>query len=211
MRRFLPFSLVMLGVFLTACEEPDSDVPEVPPDGPPAPAAMERAPVTDPDPPYFTPLAGPMGSEVELWMDGLPAESRVMVGIGTVEGHQILAEEDVDEVGRLETAVTIPEGLEVNRSHYFLVADPNTQQPMSVSGAFHITDEDGGIVVRGSVIELEGEDCPTLQGPEDEVYTLAGDVPALEPGDEVQVQGVWAEDGPCRMGLTIQVSQAEVF
>ena len=42
-------------------------------------------------------------------------------------------------------------------------------------------------------------------------HTLAGDVPALEPGDEVQVQGVWAEDGPCRMGLTIQVSQAEVF
>ena len=200
----------VLALALVACQEPSPDAMEAP-SSDAAPPAPERTPVLDPNPPYFSPLGGSPGSEVELWMEGLPAESRVMIGFGTVEGHQVLGEAAVDEAGRLETRVQVPESIEANRSHYFFVADPATQQPMTVSGPFHVTDPEGGVEILGLGIQVEGEDCPTLLGAEDEVYTLVGDVPAFGVEDHVRVTGTLAEGSPCGVGLTVAVSEGRVL
>ncbi len=202
-----PWMLVPL-LLAVACGEaaPEADL-EPPPGAAPAPEAPP--PPSEPQPPFFSPMGGPVGTDVEVWMDGLPAEATVMIGFGTVRGHQIIGETQVDDEGSLSTTVQVPSEVEENTSHYFFVADAN-QQPMSVSDAFHVTAPDGSLEVT-AVVTDEGQACLALRGQEDELYTLEGDVPDLEPGDRVVVQGTAAHDSACEQGLTIAVEAVDVL
>lgn len=65
---------------------------------------------------------------------------------------------------------------------------------------------DGLITVTG-VVTREGVECPAIRGADGRLYTLAGDVGALEPGERVQVQGRRAEVSICMQGTTISVER----
>ena len=69
--------------------------------------------------------------------------------------------------------------------------------------------DDERITVRG-VITGEGVECLAMRGRDGELYTLAGDVGDLEPGDRVQVQGRVADVSTCMQGTTINVRRYRV-
>ena len=158
--------------------------------------------------PLFEPAAGPVGTEVELWMDGLPRSADLYIGFGTVQEHTIVQGAESDEEGVLTTRVTIPSTARVNRSHYFFVAD-ESQLPLSVSRAFLVTGADGRAEIRGEVQGVGGA-CVTVLGLEDELYALQGSVPDLSPGDRVVVRGRVVLDGGCEEGLTLEVETVDV-
>ena len=158
--------------------------------------------------PLFEPVAGPVGTEVELWMDGLPRSADLYIGFGTVQEHTIVQGAESDEEGVLTTRLTIPSSARVNRSHYFFVAD-ESQLPLSVSRAFLVTGADGRAEIRGEV-QGTGGACVTVLGLEDELYALQGSVPELSPGDRVVVRGRVVLDGGCEEGLTLEVETVDV-
>ncbi len=163
---------------------------------PSAMAAESTAPSAQlPRMPLFEPAAGPVGSEVELWMDGLPRSTDLYIGFGTVQEHTIVQGAESDEEGVLTTRLTIPPTATVNRSHYFFVAD-ESQLPLSVSRAFLVTGPDGRAQIRGEVQETGGA-CVTIVGREEELYSLQGSVPDLSPGDRVVVRGRVVLEGGC--------------
>jgi len=176
----------------------------------PSTTSVESAasPTQVPRMPLFDPAAGPVGSDVELWMDGLPRSTDLYIGFGTLQGHTIVQGAESDEEGVLATRLTIPSTASVNRSHYFFVAD-ESQLPMSVSRPFLVTGPDGRVEVRGEVQEAEGM-CVTIRGLEDERYSLQGSVPALSPGDRVVVRGRVVLEGGCPDGLTLEVETVDV-
>jgi hypothetical protein len=173
------------------------------PEVPPVPSPPEQLPRM----PLFDPPAGPVGSDVELWMDGLPRSTELYIGFGTVQEHTIVQEVETDEEGILATTISIPGTARENRSHYFFVADAN-QLPLSVSAPFHVTDPEGRLEIRGEVEDAEGP-CITVRGPEDELYSLQGAIPPLAAGDRVTVRGRAVLEGGCERGLTIQVERVE--
>lgn len=157
--------------------------------------------------PIFEPAAGPVGSEVELWMDGLPRSADFYIGFGSMQGHTIVQGAESDEEGVLTTRLSIPSTASVNRSHYFFVADAQ-QVPLSVSMPFLVTGSDGRVEVRGEVGETQGG-CPMVLGLEEEFYALRGPLPSLSPGDRVVVRGQVVLEGGCPEGLTIDVETVE--
>lgn len=176
---------------------------------PSAMAAESTAPSAQlPRMPLFEPAAGPVGSEVELWMDGLPRSTDLYIGFGTVQEHTIVQGAESDEEGVLTTRLTIPPTATVNRSHYFFVAD-ESQLPLSVSRAFLVTGPDGRAQIRGEVQETGGA-CVTIVGREEELYSLQGSVPDLSPGDRVVVRGRVVLEGGCEEGLTLEVETVDI-
>ena len=65
-------------------------------------------------------------------------------------------------------------------------------------------DDDDRVTISGTVTG-EGVECLAVRGDDGQLYTLAGDVGDLEPGDRVQVQGQRAEVSFCQQGTTIDV------
>jgi hypothetical protein len=55
------------------------------------------------------------------------------------------------------------------------------------------------------VVTDEGVECTALRGDDGRLYTLAGRVEGLEPGDRVRVVGRLAEASFCMQGTTIEV------
>jgi len=209
-------ALAILGMPLLACGgEPENAGVRISEAGDPPPvsevgsladpeAAVGSLPPQLPRLPLFDPPAGPVGSEVTLWMDGLQRETTFYIGFGTIQEHTIVTDAETDEAGVLSTTLTIPSTARANRSHYFFVADAN-QLPLSVSHAYLVTDEAGFVEIRGDVAAIEGE-CIILIGIEDERYALEGPVPELSIGDRITVRGrVLVEGGSCEGGLNIAV------
>ena len=145
---------------------------------------------------------------MEVWMDGLPAEASMMLGFGTVEGHEILTEMEVDAEGSISLTTEIPDRVDENRSYYFFVAD-ETQQPLSVSDAFLVTDVDGGVEVSGRVTD-EGMACVSVRGPEQELFSLEGDLPEMSEGDQVLLTGRISQEPECEEGIPIAVDEVSV-
>jgi hypothetical protein len=58
------------------------------------------------------------------------------------------------------------------------------------------------VTVEG-VLTDEGVTCPALRGDDGELYTIAGDIGELQPGQRVRVTGEVAEMSICMQGITI--------
>jgi hypothetical protein len=70
-------------------------------------------------------------------------------------------------------------------------ASADTHEPMSEP-----------VTVEG-VLTDEGVTCPALRGDDGELYTIAGDIGELQPGQRVRVTGEIAEMSICMQGTTI--------
>lgn len=70
-------------------------------------------------------------------------------------------------------------------------ASADTNEPMSEP-----------LTIEG-VLTDEGVTCPALRGDDGELYTLAGDIGELQPGQRVRVTGEVAEMSMCMQGTTI--------
>jgi len=57
------------------------------------------------------------------------------------------------------------------------------------------------------VLTDEGVTCPALRGDDGELYTLAGDIGDLQPGQRVRVTGEVAEMSMCMQGTTIALHE----
>ena len=159
--------------------------------------------------PLFEPAAGAIGTEVELWMDGLPRSTGMAIGFGNIREHSILKTTQTDADGILVTTVDIPDTARPSRSHYFFVADAD-ETPLSVSGPFLVTEPDGRVELQIDVRDASAP-CPILQGvEEDEVYALRGAPTNLSDGDRVRVRGRVDLEGDCEGGLTIHVEELEI-
>ena len=64
--------------------------------------------------------------------------------------------------------------------------------------------DDDRMTISGTVTG-EGVECLAVRGDNGRLYTLAGNVDDLQPGDRVQVQGQRAEMSFCQQGTTIDV------
>lgn len=64
--------------------------------------------------------------------------------------------------------------------------------------------DDDRMTISGTVTG-EGVECLAVRGDDGRLYTLAGNVDDLQPGDRVQVQGRRAEMSFCQQGTTIDV------
>jgi LysM repeat protein len=64
--------------------------------------------------------------------------------------------------------------------------------------------DDDRVTISGTVTG-EGVECLAVRGDDGQLYTLAGNVDDLQPGDRVQVQGRRAEVSFCQQGTTIDV------
>jgi hypothetical protein len=73
----------------------------------------------------------------------------------------------------------------------------------AASGNSHETMSDP-VTIEG-VLTDEGVTCPAMRGDDGELYTLAGDIGDLQPGQRVRVTGEVAEMSMCMQGTTIRV------
>ena len=64
--------------------------------------------------------------------------------------------------------------------------------------------DDDRLTISGTVTG-EGVECLAVRGDDGRLYTLAGNVDDLEPGDRIQVQGQRADMSFCQQGTTIDV------
>lgn len=157
--------------------------------------------------PRVSPWAGPPGTEVRVEMSGLPAGTTLWIGAGALGAEQeILREVETDRDGALSTTVGVPTWAGRDRELFFFVSDTDSQ-PIAISAAFHVTDEDGLFRVEGRI--TGGGDCPVLRAGNDESYTLEGDVPEVDPGTRVVVEGRRARDPRCGGGRSIAVRRIE--
>jgi hypothetical protein len=61
------------------------------------------------------------------------------------------------------------------------------------------------------VLTDEGVTCPAMRGDDGELYTLAGDIGDLQPGQRVRVTGEVAEMSICMQGTTIEVGEISLL
>jgi hypothetical protein len=76
---------------------------------------------------------------------------------------------------------------------------PNTYETMS-----------DPVTIEG-VLTDEGVTCPAMRGDDGELYTLAGDIGELQPGQRVRVTGEVAEMSICMQGTTIGVDDISLI
>lgn len=153
----------------------------------------------------ISPRSGPPGTLVSVSTLNLPLEARVHVGIGAVrEGFEALAEAEQGRLGEIAVRVQVPETTSWERPIVF-VAFNAIFAPIGMSDPFHVTNDEGMVRRRGQVIS-DADDCLTFRDEDDYSYELTGDVEGLEPGMQVQVDGVYFDTGPCTDGPTIGVS-----
>ncbi|MBW3535549.1 MAG: hypothetical protein KY453_10095 [Gemmatimonadetes bacterium] len=77
---------------------------------------------------------------------------------------------------------------------------------LAASAPFHVTDEDGLLVRKGTIERVEGP-CATLRGEDGELYGLRDFRAALEVGDQTEVEGRVAGASTCPGDITIQVAR----
>ena len=154
------------------------------------------------------PLSGPVGTVVRLNTQDLPIQAKIYVGVGaTHEGWEELAEVPQSELGEVSATVAIPEFASWDQPLVFIVFN-GIFSPIAISDPFHVTDEEGRIMRRGTITD-EGTGCTMLRDRDDYQYALTGDVSSLRPGDSVVVEGVYLTDGPCASNNAIQVTRID--
>lgn len=157
--------------------------------------------------PKISPRGGPPATEVAVRMEGLPANTGMVIGFGAPRaGYEWVGRAETDANGSLSATVEVPASAEENESHYFFVTLPE-RPPLGTSEAFHVTRSDGTLVATGGVTGEEGE-FTAMRGDLDELYCLIGNVAALEPGTRVTIEGRIADPSTCQEGVPVLVEAA---
>ncbi len=142
------------------------------------------------------PRSGPPGTVVKVYTENLPLQARIHVGVGAMRaGFEALAEGTQDIWGEVSATVRVPAYATWERPLVFIVFNGNFS-PIGISNPFHVTNEEG-LVRRAGRITDEGLGCVTLRDGDQYMYSLAGEVGDVKPGDEVVVEGTVTVDGPC--------------
>ena len=153
---------------------------------------------------FMSPRSGPPGTVVTLRTTNMPGATPVRIGVGAIRfGFEELVQALTSNRGEIELTAEIPTWARNDLAHFFIVFDFYFV-PIALSDPFHVTDQDG-IIRREGTITDEGVECPALRGEDGVLYTLAGDVAALQVGDTVVVSGTLAETSFCMQGTTIQI------
>jgi hypothetical protein len=160
-------------------------------------------------PTYMSPASGPPGTTVILRASLLPALTPVQVALGgTRSGFEALSLALTDRNGDLVERVTIPAWAARDRAHRFIVFNAYFSSVYAAIGLFHVTDIEGKLLREG-VVTNHGPDCPTLAGVDNEIYSLMGNLPSLEVGARVTVEGHVVPSAECAEGVTLQVASLE--
>ncbi len=154
------------------------------------------------------PRSGPPGTMVQVYTENMPLQARVHIGLGrTGFGWEALAEATQGPLGEVSASVQVPDFATWERPLVFIMFN-GIFSPIGLSDPFHVTDEQGRVKRSGRITD-EGVGCPMLRDEDDYVYALTGSVDSLRPGDQVVVEGVYAEGGQCGGGSSITVSRLE--
>lgn len=152
------------------------------------------------------PRSGPPGTEVTVYTENLPLQAKIVVGVGAIgTGFEELAQTVQGEFGEVGASVTVPESATWDRALVFIMFNGNFA-PTGLSDPFHVTDPDGLIQRTGQITD-EGDGCTAMRDRDGYFYTLTGELGGVEAGDEVIVEGTFAESSDCPQGETIHVAR----
>ena len=183
------------------------------------PGAAPSAAAQEPAPPDFVeelgalgldPLVGPRGTEVSLLLPGLPPNTGFVIAFGGLRGgYQWVEQVTTDEMGVLDTEVRVPDWAEEEQAGYFFVKLP-ARPPFATRAFFVSNDAQGPVRLRGEITE-DGESGVGLYGPEGEPYCLFGELPQVEPGARVVVEGSFGNPEECSEGIPLVVERMELL
>ena len=127
MRGLRRAALVLLApLALAACG--GGDEPETPAPQPGIPASLS-----------VSPHDGPVGTDVQLTLQGFPPDTRVDIGFGPPDSeYSVLRTATTSGNGTLDTTATVPSWAESGRRYVFVVADNVDQEPKAISGTFTV-------------------------------------------------------------------------
>ena len=151
------------------------------------------------------PRGGPPGAEVTEQASRLLPLTRVAVGFGSFQEHQVLGRKTTDAEGDFSVVLQVPAWARRDEVHYFV--SYGDQSPHVISDPFHVTAPDGTARVTGTVT-VEGMTCAVLSGPGEALYTLKGDTRSWPAGTRVLVIGTIGDPSACGVdGIPINVQQ----
>jgi len=154
----------------------------------------------------ITPRSGPPGTVVTVSSALMPHITPVRVGIGaTRTGFESLAELLTSLDGEFSISVTVPEWVQWDRSHRFILFDFYFN-PIALSDAFYVTDAQGRIHREGAITD-EGDGCLAMRDLDGQLFTLIGDVTEWKVGDRVVVEGMILESSECVQQPTIRITR----
>lgn len=153
----------------------------------------------------ISPQSGPPGTVVSVSSLNLPYEARVHVGVGAMgQGFEALAEAQQGRLGEIAVRVEVPDDVPMDRPIVFIAFNA-IFAPIGMSDPFHVTDAEGGVRRSGEVVSTD-DGCVVFQDQDGYDYELTGEVDGLAVGDEIRVEGIFFNTGPCTDGPTIGVS-----
>ena len=156
--------------------------------------------------PMVHPRGAPLDGEVTLTAIGMLPFQPVRIGFGSYGQYEIVGRAEADATGNLMTAVLVPYWAVLDRVHFvFLSFGGGT--PRAVSDPFLVTRPDGTIRIFGT-ISADGTSCLALDGPDNTLFSLQGDVGTWSTGQRVEVIGTIPTGPVCGgQGLPIAVIQ----
>lgn len=153
----------------------------------------------------ISPQSGPPGTLVSVSTMNLPYEARVHVGVGAMgQGFEALAEAQQGRLGEIAVRVRVPEDTPEERPIVFIAFNA-IFAPIGMSDPFHVTDREGKVRRRGQVVSRE-DGCVLFRDQDGYEYELTGDTAALPVGEDLRIEGVFFNTGPCTNGPTIGLS-----
>lgn len=155
-------------------------------------------------PSSFSPRTGPRGTSVTLSVQDLPVAAPLRVGVGSRFGFEEVGWVMSDNDGTFTFELTIPAGARLDVANYLIVFDPYFR-PIGITEPFHVTDADGMIHRRGTLIGL-GTPCLSLLASDGMRYALFGNVGSPTDSAEVAVAGTISDRSPCSGRTAIEVS-----
>ncbi len=156
-------------------------------------------------PTEISPRSGPPGTKVTVRGHQLPAVTPINLAFGgTRAGFEGLAFVLTDRYGDVEETLEVPEWAEPDQIHRFIIFDAYFD-PISITGLFHVTDEDGHLHREGEIVSIDGE-CAEFVGADEDFYYLLGDLDGHSEGDEISLEGPFVETTQCGDGAHIEVA-----
>ena len=150
------------------------------------------------------PRSGPPGTPVSIYTENLPIQAKVHVGVGAVgSGFEAIAEGVQGQWGEITASVRVPASASWDHPIAFIIFNGNFS-PTAISDPFHVTNADGVLRRKGRITD-EGQACISMRDEDGYLYSLTGAPTALEPGDEVVVEGTFEGSSTCLEGDTIAV------